>query len=206
MAIRIKWILCLICLDGFSHAMAFDTGYPLKQKQAQWSDTATWINDFRLFRTAVYRHDTLSIKNYFRFPVLNTNNEIWYLVLSEKDMAGKKFTGKKPVPFLEKDLRKHFDKVFPASFIKSLLKVKTEVLYKKGYFETAELHEDSTTSCRIYVTYEKKNGTLTLNLAYNSIIKDEEGNILDGGESNVIYYFRVQKNGRLLFKEIRLAG
>lgn len=203
---RIKWILCLLSLYGFFPAMASDTGYPSEQKQIQINDTSTWVNDFRLFRTAVYQHDTLAIKKYFKFPVLNTNNEIWYLVLSEKEMSAKKFSSKKLVPFLEKDLRKYYSKIFPASFIKSLLKVKTEVLYKKGYFETAELHEDSTTSCRMYVTYEKRTGTLTLNLACNSIIKDEDGNILDGGESNVIYYFRVQKNGRLLFKEIRLAG
>jgi hypothetical protein len=203
---KTKLILLIPCLLCLCDAMASNGSYQTIQRQNQFKDTINWINDFRTLRTAIYKNDTSTVKKYFRFPVLNSNNEIWYLVLSEKALSGKRFKGNKLVPFLEKDLLEHFNQIFPKSFIKSLLKVKAEALYKKGYFETQDLSDDSTTTYRMYASFEKKTGILTLNLAYNQAIKDEEGNLLDGGESNVIYYFRVQKNGQLLFKEIRLAG
>ena len=170
------------------------------------NDSLIWIEDFKLLRTAIYQNNMPVVKKYFSFPVLNPNNEIWYLVLQESELSKQQFSGDKIVPFYEKDLTLYFSKIFTKPFIKSILKIKTDELYKKGYIETPKQYTDSSSSCRMYVTYEKKSGLLTLNLAYNQITKDDEGNILDGGESNVIYFFTVQKNGRLLFKEIRLAG
>ena len=169
-------------------------------------DTLLWIADFKMLRTAIYQHDIRAVKKHFNFPVLNPNNEIWYLVLQDAELSKPKFSGAKIVPFNEKDLALHFNKIFTRPFIKSILKIKTNELFKNGYAETPVQSDDSTTSYRMYATYEKKSGLLTLNLAYNQITKDDEGNISDGGESNVIYFFLVQKNGRLLFKEIRLAG
>jgi hypothetical protein len=175
-------------------------------KSFNTADTLTWIDHFKILRTAIYQHNTAAVKRYFRFPVLNPNNEIWYLVLSESQVSKKKITGNRLVPFNEKDMVQHFNKIFPAAFIKGILKVKTDVLYKKGYFETEEQADDSATKYRMYVTYEKKSGLLFFNLACKTKIKDGEGSITDYAESNVIYYFQVLKNSRLVFKEIRLAG
>lgn len=169
------------------------------------ADTVTWIEDFKLFRTAIYQNDIAKVKTYFKFPVLNSNNEIWYLVLPESHLSKGKFSGNKIVPFNEKDLVQHYNKIFPKKFIKSILKIRTDELYKKGYVETAE-QRDSTAKYTMYATYDKQSGLLSLNLAYNSMIKNEEDGSTDVEESNVIYYFTVQKNGKLFFKEIRLAG
>ena len=175
-------------------------------KSSTPNDSLTWIDNFKVLRTAIYQNNLAVVKQYFSFPVLNSNNEIWQFILPEEALTKKKFAGDKIVPFYEKDLVLYFNKIFPKPLIKSMLKIKSDELYKKGYAETAEQYDDSTTTYRLYATYEKKTGLLSLNLAYNQIIKDEKGTILDSGESNVIYYFTVQKNGRLLFKEIRLAG
>jgi hypothetical protein len=169
------------------------------------ADTLTWIEDFKLFRTAIYQNDIAKVKTYFKFPVLNPNNEIWYLILPEDQLSKGKFSGSKIIPFNEKDLVQHYNNIFPKKFVKSILKIKTDELYKKGYVETAE-QGDSTATYVMYVTYDKQAGLLSLNLAYNNIIRNEEDGSSDVEESNVIYYFTVQKNGKLFFKEIRLAG
>ena len=177
----------------------------IQQQLLHPADTLTWIEDFKLFRTAIYQNDIAKVKTYFKFPVLNANNEIWYLILPEAQLSKGKFSGNKIVPFNEKDLVQYYHKIFPKKFIKSILKIKTDELYKKGYVETAE-QSDSTAKYTMYATYDKQSGLLSLNLAYNSMIKNEEDGSTDVEESNVIYYFTVQKNGKLFFKEIRLAG
>ena len=199
-----KWVASILCCCCVLYPEFVNAKH--SRKSIEYSDTLTWIEDFKKLRSAIYQHNLENVKGNFKFPVQNPNNEIWYLVLSEDELSKTNFSGNKLVPFLEKDIELYFDKVFPRPFIKSILKIKTEELYRKGYFETAEQSTDSTNKYKMYVTYKKKTGLLILNLAYNQTIKDDDGNILDGAESNVIYYFSIQKNGRLLFKEVRLAG
>src|SRR5215211_7555441 len=54
----------------------------VRQPQA---DSSNWLNSFREFRTAVYQKDKAGVKKFFRFPVMNENNEIWYLAFQNDD-------------------------------------------------------------------------------------------------------------------------
>lgn len=47
--------------------------------------------------------------------------------------------------------------------------------------------------------------TLSLNLAFN-ILKSNNEEAADVQESNVLYYFKIKKNGELKFIQVRLAG
>src|SRR5689334_6765883 len=80
-----------------------------------------WIDDLKLFRTAVYQNDKATVKQYFKFPLYNVANEIWLLVLKESEYE--KVAGKKELAFTEKDLDKYYSKIFPSSFKKSILKI-----------------------------------------------------------------------------------
>ncbi len=166
-------------------------------------DPGTWIDDFKLFRTAVYQNDKAAVKQYFKFPLYNAGNEIWMLVL--KEPAYEKLAGKKELAFTEKDLDKYYLKIFPPAFKKSILKIKTDELFRTGNAESTELKE-ANTSYKMYASYDKKTRILSLNLAYNTVIKDKDGEVEDGGESNVIYNFIIDKAGHIIFKEVRLAG
>jgi hypothetical protein len=44
-----------------------------------------------------------------------------------------------------------------------------------------------------------------LNLSLNVVIKNEDGEIEDGGESSRIYEFQISKGGKIKFVQIRLA-
>ena len=174
---------------------------------SQHKDSLTWIEDFKLFRTAVYSNDMATVKKYFKFPLLNAANEIWYLVLTEKEYKKRGITGNKGiVAFKEEDLVKYYKKIFTEPFVKSLLKVKSEELCKKNTFETPEQYESDYTKYKMYASYDGETGILSFNLAYNTVLKDKKGNVEDAGESNVIYNFTVEKDGHIFFKEIRLAG
>lgn len=157
----------------------------------------TWIENFRIFRDAVYQKNKEKVKLFFDFPVMNTNNEIWYLVndssISDPD---------KIRPFTEKNFDWYYDKLFPEDFIKAMLKIKTEELYKTGEVQTPSLSSKDSVSYVIYATYDKSNNSLSLNMAFNSMLPEGE----DGGEYNVLYFFVILPDGQLKFKEIRIAG
>ena len=165
-----------------------------------------WIDDFKEFRNAVYVGDINKAKTFFKFPILNVNDEIWFFGKEDSEKKSKKMNGDEIVPFTEKDFGTYFKKLFPKEFIKSILKVKTDSLFQKGNFSTEFIEKDSITEYQMIVSYDKSDKTLELNLFLNSSYKDENGEAMDGGETNILYYFIVQNNGHLIFKEVRVAG
>ena len=167
-------------------------------------DSLTWIQNFREFRDAIYQRNKTKAKTFFDFPVMNENNEIWYLVYEQGEKQIARLPGKIK-PFTESDFDRYFDRLFSKYFIKSILKIKSEELNKKLEIETIEL-KDGNTSYKMYVTVDNVKKTLTLNLSSDTVIKDEYGEVQDGGEFNIIYTFDIIENRQLKFKEVRLAG
>ena len=190
------------------HSPEKDFLHQQQKAAAVKNDTAVkkWIDDFKVFRDAVYRNDTAKLKTFFKFPVLNPANEIWYVVLDEKELEEKMLT-KKISPFTEKDFDKYSKKLFSKDFIRGLQKIKSEQLYRKGKAESPELKDTTTTIIKMYASVDKAKNILTLSLSYNTPWKeDADGTVLDGGESNIIYSFRILKNQHLQFMHIWIAG
>lgn len=88
-----------------------------------------------------------------------------------------------------------------------MLKIKSEILFNKGEYETIELTEKNN-KYKIYANYYKKSNEIVLNLATESLIKvnDGENDIIEKLEFNVIYYFKVENGKNIKFKQIRIAG
>lgn len=206
--IRPSFIVLL--LAGCMSTMAQTTSTPSKTPGAskttpfQQKDTANWIDNLRHFRDAVYQKDIAKTKAFFSFPVAREGNEIWYLAYGANEQKIDMLTDK-PKPFTEKDLEQYYSKLFPKAFINSLLKVKTDILYRKGSFETPVIKEGSQTYI-LYATYDKTSGMLELNLALKTGYIDAGNDEDEVGESNIIYAFKVLPNGHLQFSHVSLAG
>ncbi|MES2847960.1 MAG: hypothetical protein V4685_02805 [Bacteroidota bacterium] len=113
----------------------------------------------------------------------------------------------KIIPFTEKDFDKYYKKLFPESFVKAILKIKSAQLYQAGKTETTDIKDSTTTVVKMYASVDKAKNILTFNLSYNTPWKeDAEGTVLEGGESSVMYSFRILKNQHLQFMYIRIAG
>lgn len=164
----------------------------------------TWIDQFREFRNAVYARDKAKVKQFFNFPVMNENNEIWYL--ANDGRPGNDLSPDTIKPFTGRDFDRYFYDLFSKKFIAALLKIKSDELYKKDHTETPEFRENDHSTYRIIADYDTKERTLTLNLFTNAELTDEKGEALDGGESSIIYYFAVSADNHLTFKKIRIAG
>jgi len=174
------------------------TTFSLKQK-----DTSYWVENLRQFRDALYKNDKAKAKQFIDFPFKNEGNEIWYIAYSDNQKAINNLS-QDVKPFTENDFDKYFDKIFPTQLVKCFLKIKTDVLYRTGKSESPEI-KDSSTTYKLYTTYDKANKTLELNLATKTPYKISDTEY-EPGESNFIYQFVIFKNGHLKLKRILIAG
>ncbi|MDX2049268.1 MAG: hypothetical protein SFU87_20960 [Chitinophagaceae bacterium] len=109
-------------------------------------------------------------------------------------------------PFTENDFDRHFNKIFPVEFVKSILKVKTDTLLKNGNYETIELSDGRMTTFQMLASFDKADNTLELNLATKTIFKENEADTTEADEFNIIYQFKIADNKQIKFKQVRLAG
>ena len=165
-------------------------------KHVPSQDPVSWIDDLKTLRDALYAGDRQKVKSYFSFPVQTENNELWYFT----DSSG---ISDPSMPFTERDFEQSFSRVFPKALVKSLMKIKTALLFEKGAFETPVITEGDSLQYRLFAAYDKKEGTLSLNLAYDNPIPGEEE---ERDEFNIIYTFSILPDGRLRFNRVNLAG
>lgn len=181
------------------------TSFLLSFNNKTIGDSTKWINNFKEFRNAVYKKDKAKVKKFINFPVLSSGNQIWYLAYNGNEKA-LNLLNDKTKPFTEKDFYLYFDKIFSKLFINAILKIKTNELNNKGETESIELNDGKATTYKMIATFEKSAHSLSLNLASNTIEKDTNGEILDGGEFNIIYQFEISSTGQLKIKQVELAG
>jgi hypothetical protein len=171
---------------------------PFKQK-----DTTYWVDNFRQFRDALYKNDKTKAKEFLDLPFQNEGNEIWYLAYSDNEKEADNLN-KKVKPFTEKDFDKYFNKIFTKQLVKCFLKIKTDDLYKSGKSESPEI-KDSSTTYKLYVTFDKTDKTIEIDLATKTPYKISDTEY-EAGESNFIYRFQILKNGHIKLKRILIAG
>ena len=181
------------------------TSFLLSFNNKTIGNSTKWINNFKEFRNAVYKKDKAKVKKFINFPVLSSGNQIWYLAYNGNEKA-LNLLNDKTKPFTEKDFYLYFDKIFSKLFINAILKIKTNELNNKGETESIELNYGKATTYKMIATFEKSTHSLSLNLASNTIEKDTNGEILDGGEFNIIYQFEISSTGQLKLKQVELAG
>lgn len=160
----------------------------------------TWIENFRIFRDAVYHNEPAKARMFIDLAALNANKQIWYLI--PDTIKG----GRKPGQvFTEQDYYKYFSNLFPKEFIECILKIKTEELNTKGEFNTIEFTNSDSLHYQLYSSFDKAESKLHLNLAFKGAtpVGNDE---YDPVEYNYIYIFHVLPTGVLLLREIGLAG
>jgi len=161
-----------------------------------------WIESFKEFRNSLYHNNKTKLKSFFKFPVMNENNEIWYLIEDEHQLT---FANDEIKPFTETDFNNYYFKVFYQYFINSIMKIKTKGLFEKGEYVTA-MQEDKGISYKTYAKYDKKSHQVILNFYTEEKYKTDKNGEYEKSEFSKIYYFDILPNNKLQFNKIRLAG
>jgi len=192
---------CSTAFSQTSHNLKSDSTKTVSSYKQK--DTTYWVDNFRQFRDALYRNDKSKAKEFLDFPFKNGGNEIWYLAYSGDEKAADSLD-QNVKPFTEEDFDKYFNKIFTKQLIKCFLKIKTNELYKTGKSESPEI-KDSSTTYKLYVTFDKANRTVELGLATKTRYKISDTEY-EEGESNFIYGFMILKNGHIKLKRNLIAG
>lgn len=187
--------LLIIALSACSNREHTKSENPTDKKASESStaENRNCIESFKKFRDDIYQGRKEMVQSHFSFPI--TDTEIWYAVQDDDLKSSKNFT--------ENDFNTYYDQLFPKKFVQSLLKIKSQELFNKGYYETPRLSKkEGTLEIKNYVIamYDKKTGELIFSYNYEYY---EEGNKT---ESANIYYFTFDNNCNITFKKLMMAG
>ena len=186
----------VLLLSSIGYAQSPTTATVAKAPFTQ-KDTTYWIDNFRQLRDAIYQKNIAKTKAFFEFPVAYEGNEIWYVATPNQTVSSDKIK-----PFTEKDFTKYYYQLFSKGFVKAILKVKTEDLFKKGEHTTPAVKEGNAVYT-LYSTYDKVEHMLQLSLAAKFDLNNEDD---EAGESGITYFFKVTEKGHLIFSHIAMAG
>ncbi|WP_345953977.1 hypothetical protein [Mucilaginibacter sp. PAMB04168] len=167
-----------------------------------YGEVNTWLDDFKNFRTAVYQKDLVKMKSYFDFSAPADTTQIWTAIYDNRNENKRPETY--PSTFTEADLEKYHRNIFTDDFTKSLLKVKSEVLYRKGEYTTPGIKQNDRTY-HMLAQYDKATTTLQLFVSYSGGV-DENGEEVSEGEYAIIYFFKIENGKYLKFDKILFAG
>lgn len=174
----------------------------LQASKPTYGEVNTWLDDFKNFRTAVYQKDLVKMKSYFNFSAPADTTQIWEAVYDNMDES--KRPRKFPNTFTEADLEKYHQDIFTDDFTKSLLKVKSEILYRKGEYTTPNPKKNDC-NCQMFAQYNKATATLQLSVGYSGGV-DENGEEVSEGEHATIYFFKIEHGKFLRFDKVLFAG
>jgi len=198
-ALQFLFSCCFIAARAAVYSL--EPGYCFTSPIVNDSLSKRWIDEFKIFRDALYRQDFATVKKMMQFPVMNTGNEIWYLVLTEKELKSKKLSAKL-VPFTEKDFDRYRTRLFPKEFTKALLKIKSAQLYTSHAAETGPFTDASGRVIQLDANVDAETNIVTFNLSYTMPAGKDD---TDQSESNIIYSFKITEQ-EMIFISVQLAG
>lgn len=174
----------------------------MSSEKPQNDTLSTWIDDFQNFRSAISQNDLNKQKAYFTFPLNADTTQIWEAVFDQSDESERPAIF--PSAFTETDYEKYHQDLFNENFVAGLLKLKIEVLAKKGEDTTPEIKRGKDTFYMI-AHFNASTSMLQLTVSYPGGT-DEDGNYVSEGEYAAIYFFRIENNRYLKFDKILFAG
>ncbi|MFL9844488.1 hypothetical protein [Flavobacterium rhizosphaerae] len=193
------FIICQFLFLGCQHKEhnpVNESVQPENAVAAKSNDAGHCIEKFKELRDVLYSGNKEEFKQYFSFPVLNS--EVWSLIAKSKgNYEGKKYND----PFTEADYDNHFDLIFTPHFINALLKIKPKELFEKGKFITPHIIEsgaDVRTEYFMQAEYYEED-ELILALNYEFYSEDEKT------ESAIVYFFTL-KDCKPIFNKVMIAG
>ena len=176
------------------------------QGKLEYVTVATWIDDLRNFRAAVYNNDVPKLKTYFEFPFYDPGEGLFHLSqLYQQDWQRRKEELKDANLFYPADLEKYHRKIFDVRFKNCLLKIKTDELFEKHSYRT-KLFEETDIIYEMVAEYRSADRRLVLNMAFGNNFKDENGAWISEGEHNVVYTFKVIDGKKLMIDRVDIAG
>jgi hypothetical protein len=167
------------------------TGVRFGQLNSPAINGGKWIESLSRFRNALLSGEKETVKSFFKFPILNSGNDIWLV-------ADMKFATtidpNKVMPFKEADFDRYYSSILPIDFRKTLKEIDLEKLSRDKSTETPELTVVSPATNKMTAKYSEVNKSLTLSLITKSP---------DFGKYAIDYYFTIQPSGDIRFSHVK---
>jgi hypothetical protein len=162
-----------------------------------------WILEFQKLRQALYQNDTAIITTFFDFPLTDEQADglkAAFYFNTNKELNKSVKLNHNP------EFQKYCNQIFPSFFVKGLLSVNVDSLENNNFARCKDwkLPNDNA-SYHASVSYDdyEKSLSLLLNAAYGRV---DDNNEEDEIESATVFIFKLDKNNKLKFDRIEMAG
>ena len=162
-----------------------------------------WMLEFQKLRQALYQNDTVIITTFFDFPLTDEQADglkAAFYFNTNKELNKSVKLNNKP------EFQKYCNKIFPSLFVKGLLSVNIDSLGSNNFARCTDwkLPNDNV-SYHASVSYDdyEKSLSLLLNAAYGKV---DDNNEEDEIESAIVFIFKLDKNNKLKFDRVEMAG
>ncbi len=162
-----------------------------------------WILEFQKFRQALYQNDLPVIKSFFDFPLTTEQADGLLAVINyntNKDF--RKATNLQS----EEEFTKYYKQIFRTDFVKGLLPMKSDSLLQNNYASSTSWkvkNDDAQYSTSVSYDASDKSVSISLDSAYGI---EEDGNEDNKTESAAILIFIINKENKLKFDRVIMAG
>jgi hypothetical protein len=164
---------------------------------------SVWIFEFKKLRQALYQNDLPVIKSFFEFPLTTEQADGLLAVINyntNKDF--RKATNLQS----EEEFTKYYKQIFRADFVKGLLPLKSDSLLQNNYASSTSWkakNGDAQYSTTVSYDASDKTVSISLDAAYGI---EADGNEENKTESTAILIFKINKQNKLKFNRVIMAG
>ncbi len=162
-----------------------------------------WLSEFQRFRQALYLDNLNEINSFFIFPLSEKQADGLLSVIyfnTGKDLR------KQTKLQTKNDFVKYYKHIFRTEFKKGLLPIKSDSLlrYKFAASDEWKIINDETLYSTS-VSYDESDKLLSISLDVEYVIQTD-GNMDAKTESSVIFIFKINKENKLKYDRIIMAG
>jgi hypothetical protein len=207
--VHLLCVYCLIigfgCKSRFSSKQFSTEKLKVEEKHDSIKTYPNWIMEFKRLRAALYQNNIDSLCTFFDFPLTKEQSEG---LVAAVNFRASTVTGESIRIITKQDFIDYSWQIFPTDYVKGLLPIKSDSLLKNNFnaspkWELPKENEEYFT----FVSYDESEESISLSFNVNYFTGEKGDNgTLDMYESAAVFIFKMDKNHRLKFDQMIMAG
>lgn len=198
-------IFCFGCKTKFSNNELSTQKLTFEETKDSIQTFPNWILEFKRLRAALYQNNMDSLCTFFDFPLTKEQSEG---LVAAVNFRATSTSGETIQIHTKQDFIEYSWQIFPTDYVKGLLPIKSDSLLKDGFFASPKWKlPKENAEYFTSVSYDKseESFSLSFNVNYFTGENDENGE-LEMYESAAVFIFKMDKNHKLKFDQMIMAG
>ena len=188
-------IFCFGCKTKFSNNELSTQKLTFEETKDSIQTFPNWILEFKRLRAALYQNNMDSLCTFFDFPLTKEQSEG---LVAAVNFRATSTSGETIQIHTKQDFIEYSWQIFPTDYVKGLLPIKSDSLLKDEFFASPKWK------------LPKENAEYFTSVSYDNVNyftgENGENGELEMYESAAVFIFKMDKNHKLKFDQMIMAG